>query len=91
MSKHAPYIPGQPDMVLQSLVNGQPDFLEVTTPASTSDELEVSHGLGRKPRGVIVIRSTSAISVYDSGTEWTTGSLFVKFSVADADVTLAVF
>ena len=90
MSRHAQYMLGAVAQTVKQLVDGQPDFVEVTTPSSTSDELEIAHGLGRVPKGVLVVKSTINVQAYDSGTPWTDKYLYCKFTQADQDVTVAV-
>jgi len=58
MSRTVAYIPGTGnlDTVLRSLVNAHPNFVDITTPATSGTELAVRHDLGRIPKGCIVVK-----------------------------------
>lgn len=94
MSRVATYNPSQPDATLRALVSGQMDFIAITTPSTAGVELQVKHGLGRKPNGFHVVKRTytgTAFDCGDSGTEWTATDIYLKFSVTSIDMTIAVY
>lgn len=63
-------------------------FVTYTTNSSSNTEDTVSHNLGSVPVGYIVVRQNKAGSVYDSGTTWTSGNLYLKCSATSMVVTL---
>lgn len=63
-------------------------FITYTTNATPNTEDTVAHALGSVPIGYIVVRQNKAASLYDSGTVWTSSSLFLKCSVASVLVTV---
>lgn len=69
--------------------NGEILTLADTGPADS--EQTVPHSLKRLPTGFLVLRRSNAGVVYDSGTAWTTTTIFVKCSTGNATVTLFVF
>lgn len=92
MSQHAAWIPGKVADVVRSLVNGQPDFVDVTTPSNAGDELAITHGLGRIPKGYFVAnRDYAALNHGKGGTDWTKELIYLKFSTTDKALTIAVF
>ena len=94
MSRIAAYNPVNTDATLRSLVSGQADFIDLTTPSSAGEEVGVAHGLGRVPKGFAVVKSTytgTAMDAGDSGTAWTATTIYLKFSRTSAAVTIAVF
>ena len=94
MSRVTAYNPASLDGTVRAIVSGQPDFIAITTPSSAGVELEVSHGLGRIPKGFFVAKRTytgTAFDCGDSGTTWTKEKLYLKFSITSIDLTIAVF
>lgn len=94
MSRLATFNPANLEATVKALISGQIDFIEITTPSSAGVELEVTHGLGRIPRGFVVVKRTytgTAFDCGDSGTTWTTSTIYLKFSVTSIALTIAVF
>jgi len=63
-------------------------------PADTGDansELTFVHHLGRTPAGFILTKSDAACSVYDSGTTWTTTTIYLKCNTANTAITILVY
>lgn len=99
MAQHAPHLPMNPATTLQQLVEGQPDFIEITTPATAGTELAIQHGLGRVPKGFEVVKrpfiANPAIGegLFQAGvgdTTWTKEFLYLKFSRTSVNVTISV-
>lgn len=63
-------------------------FITYTTNGTKDTEDTIPHALGSVPIGYIVVRQNKAASLYDSGTVWTSSSLFLKCSVASVLVTV---
>lgn len=60
----------------------------VADTGSVNTEFSVTHTLGSVPVGYLVIRINKAGVIYDSGTTWTSSTIYLKCSVANATVTL---
>jgi len=69
----------------------QSESLTVADSGTVDTEFSVTHHLGRTPAGFIVTKSDAACSVYDSGTTWTTTTLYLKCDAANVALTLTVF
>jgi hypothetical protein len=66
-------------------------FLNVT-PKAVDAEFAVPHGLGRVPGGYIVVRSSSASVLYDSGGgNWTDTTLYLRSSAPAGTFQVLVF
>lgn len=94
MSRLATFNGNNLPATIRALVSGQPDFIEITTPSSAGVELAVDHGLGRIPKGYVVVKRTYTGSAYDHGasaTAWTTTRIYLQFSVTNIPLTIAVF
>ena len=65
------------------------EFQVFTTSGTPDAENTITHGLGAAPIGYIVINQDKAGSLYDSGTTWTSTSIFLKSDIAS--VTFTVF
>ncbi len=97
--KGVAYRPGNPDLVLRDVVNAMPAFVDVEGPVSELTEVEIRHGLGRKPIGATVIKHSETLTSGQAmgltfSSEPTDINLYIKFSVAVTDgntVTLAVW
>lgn len=98
--QHTAWNPANQPGTVQQLVEGQADFIAVTTPDTAGTELAVKHGLGYIPKGVEIWKQpyveNPAIGdglslVGESGTEWTKQVIFLKFSRTGVNMTLAVF
>jgi len=61
---------------------------QVVTSANADTEFSVSHTLGAVPIGYIVIKVDKAGVVYDSGTTWTSTTIYLKCSEAATTMTL---
>jgi len=55
-----------------------------------NNEYEISHALKRIPNGFIILNKNKASDVYDSGTTWTTTSIYLKCDTAGAVIKLIV-
>ena len=64
-------------------------FQTLTTSATPDAENTLAHGLGSVPIGYIIINQDKAGSLYDSGTSWTSTSIFLKCNIAS--VTFNIF
>jgi len=67
-------------------VSGQ--FQVVSDTGSADTEFTVSHDLGAVPIGLILIKSNKAGIVYSGSTSWTSSAVYLKCSVANANVTI---
>ena len=65
--------------------------LTVADSGNANTEFSVTHYLRRTPAGFIVTKSDKACSVYDSGTTWTTTTIYLKCDAANAALTITVF
>jgi len=65
--------------------------LTVADSGNANTEFSASHYLGRTPAGFIVTKSDKACSVYDSGTAWTTTTIYLKCDAANTALTITVF
>lgn len=82
------------NQTVRELVNGQLNTIEITTPSSAGLELRIAHGLGRIPNGYIIVKRPYTGTAMDHGigsTSWDTVNLYLKFSVTDIALTLAVY
>lgn len=62
--------------------------------ADTGDantEFSVTHYLARVPTGFLLVKSNKACNVYDSGTAWTTSTIYLKCDAANAIIKIAIF
>ena len=94
MSRVATWNAANVPATIRALVSGQMDFIEITTPSSAGVELEVKHGLNRRPNGFFVVKRTytgTAFDCGDSGTAWTDTTIYLKFSITSITLTIAVF
>jgi len=76
---------------VSSIPFNQSESLTVADSGSANTEFSLTHYLGRTPAGFIVTKSDKACSVYDSGTTWTTTTLYLKCDAANTALTIAVF
>lgn len=64
--------------------------LNVTVAINT--EFSVTHNLGRIPTGFHVVRTgMSGLSLFDSGTAWTTTKIFLKSNIANPVAILQIY
>lgn len=67
-------------------------YIDVYTPATPDTEIEIPHGLGRKPIGYDVVRRDAACIVYDSsGGSWGKDVLYLKCDTASVTIKLRVY
>lgn len=66
-------------------------FVDFTTNEGIGEEDILPHGLGRIPRGYIVIKRDQVVEVYDGTTDWDTSYIYVKSDVAGAVVSVLIF
>jgi hypothetical protein len=67
-------------------------YIDIFTPAAANTEIEIPHGLGRKPIGYDVVRRDLACSVYDSsGGSWGKDVFFLKCSVGSVTLKIRVY
>jgi hypothetical protein len=57
-------------------------YLVFTSNGAANTEDAILHKLGHVPNGYIVVRQDKASIVYDSGTAWTTTTIYLKSSAA---------
>lgn len=69
----------------------QSGSITVADSGNADTEFSASHYLGRTPAGFIVTKSDAACSVYDSGTTWTTTTIYLKCDAANVALTITVF
>lgn len=74
-----------------SIPFNQSESLAVADSGNANTEFSVTHHLGRMPVGFIVTKSDAACSVYDSGTTWTTTTIYLKCDAANTALTISVF
>lgn len=67
------------------------ESLIVANTGNANTEFSVDHNLNRTPTGFILTKSDKACSIYDSGTSWTTSTIYLKCNVANAAITITVF
>lgn len=67
-------------------ISGQWQIIADTGVADT--EFSVTHTIGAIPQGFLVTNIDKGGVVYDSGTAWTSTTIYLKCSVANAAVTL---
>lgn len=59
-------------------------IIQTLTFTVADNEYEISHGLKRVPNGYLVLNIDRAAIIYDSGTAWTTTSIYLKSNTAGA-------
>ncbi len=64
------------------------EFQVYTSNGSADTEDAITHGLGAVPVGYIVVKQDAASSVYDSGTAWTSTTIYLKQSGTGVATTL---
>ena len=94
MGQFATLIPGQEEETVRELVHGQALMLPITTPAVPGDELKIEHNLGRIPNGYTLM--TRPFQTFQHGhdssdTDWDAQFMYLRFSIVDTDLTIAVF
>ena len=74
-----------------SIPFNQSESLTVADSGSADAEFSITHHLDRTPIGFIATKSDAACSVYDSGTTWTTTTIYLKCDAANVALTITVF
>lgn len=69
----------------------QSESLTVADTGNANTEFSITHHLGRVPNGYIITKSDKACGVYDSGTTWTTTTIYLKCDTANVALSLSVF
>ena len=64
------------------------EFQVVADTGSADTEFSVAHTVGAVPVGYLVIKVDNAGVIYDSGTAWTSTTVYLKSSAANSAVTL---
>ena len=64
------------------------EFQTVADSGTADTEFSVAHTLGAVPIGYIVTKIDAGGVVYDSGTTWTSTTIYLKCSSADTAITL---
>ena len=67
------------------------ESLSVTDTGDADTEFSITTHSDRVPSGFILTKSDKACAVYDSGTAWTTTTIYLKCNVANVAITLTVF
>lgn len=94
MGQQVAFIPGFTEQVVAELVAKQPAFIDITTPSTVAEELEIRHDLQRIPNGYAIVKRpyVTFFHGHDStDTVWTDEFIYAKFSATDLELTLAVF
>ena len=94
MGQFAEFIPGREDQTQRDLVAGQTLVIPITAPSIPGEELEIQHNLGRIPNGYALI--DRPFMVFSHGhdsddTAWDEHYMYLRFSIVDTDLTIAVF
>jgi hypothetical protein len=63
----------------------------LTTNGSADTEDAIAHTLKRVPTGFLILNRDKAGVVYDSGTAWTTTTIYLKCNMASVAITVMVF
>lgn len=61
-----------------------------TTPGVADTEFSISHGLGRIPKGFIVLSVNAGVVIYKSTTAWTSKVIYLKCSGPSVAYTLFI-
>ena len=92
MSQHAQNHPANQGQTIKALTEGQPDFIDITTPSTPGNELAILHGLDRIPKGYAIVNSPYQHLVCGrGGSAWTKRRVWLKFSLASTSLTICVF
>jgi len=69
----------------------QSEALSVADTGAANVEFSITHHLGRVPNGYILTKTNKAASLYDGSSAWTTSTIYLKCSAANAAIELYVF
>jgi len=83
---------------LSELLNGGLKFTEnfnceshaVADTGAANTEFAVAHTLKRVPTGYLVIKNSTTGAVYDGATTWTTTNIYLRCSIANANITVII-
>jgi hypothetical protein len=75
---------------IASIPFNQSESISVADTGDANTEFSVTHHLDRVPVGFFVTNTDKAVSVYDSGTAWTSTTIYLKANVANAAITISV-
>ena len=64
------------------------EFQVVADSGSANTEFSITHTLGAIPIGYLVTKISNAGVIYDSGTTWTSSTIYLKSSAANSAVTV---
>lgn len=67
-------------------IDGQ--WYTVSDTGTINTEFSFTHNLGTVPTGYLITKINKAGAIYESGTTWTSTTIYLKCSVANATVTL---
>jgi len=85
------YNPADLPKAVRETIQSLPDLLTITTPDTVGQELEIPHGLGHTPSGIMVLDKPYSWLNWGRGdTEWDARFLYLKFSIASETLTIAV-
>jgi hypothetical protein len=82
---------------LGAVANGQKagnldaHYVVVGDTGNADTEFSATHKLERVPQGYIVVYADTAGVVYDSGTAWTTSTIYLKCDAANAGIKLLIW
>lgn len=82
------------DMTFRKIADipfNQSESLTVADTGNADTEFSLTHHLSRIPNGYIITKSDKACGVYDSGTTWTTKTMYLKCDTANVALSLSVF
>lgn len=65
--QHAQYNPANLQENLRILIEGQADFIDITTPSVSLQEMKIGHGLGRMPKGYSLVKGDLLSGATGSG------------------------
>ena len=90
----ASFNPANPTSNIRQLLEAQTTFVSFTTPAITGALAQIRHDLGRIPFGYQIVKGP--YMTYQHGwnladTAWDATYIYVRFSILDAPLTLAIF
>lgn len=75
---------------IASISFNQSESLDVADTGNANTEFSVTHHLDRVPVGFFVTNADKAVSVYASGTAWTSTTIYLKADAANAAITISV-
>ena len=76
---------------VSSIPFNQSQSISVSDTGNADTEFSVTHHLGRVPAGFILTKSDAACAIYDSGTAWTDGLVYLKCNAANVAIEVTVF